>query len=196
MKSIVKVGSALAAITLILSGCSKDQNPTPEQTVLGSPTSPGSRPDWIGDGSNTYNAGLDGTGGGDGDFSAELPGRDGEGLAGDEAVVDVIYFGYDEYSIRPSERIKLEQVADILRSNPGNRLVAEGNTDWYGTTEYNLGLADRRANAVKTYLEQLGISGDRIDILSLGELEADQDLPKDSPAVIDDRRVDLILIEG
>ncbi len=196
MNSIVKTGSFLAALAfLFLTGCSKETNPTPSDTVMGDPTRPGGPPIWAS--GDVYNNGLNGSGT-DLYSEGDLPGRDPNSFmdGSNEEVVDVIYFGYDEFSIRPSERLKLEQVADVMRSNPAARLVAEGNTDWYGTTEYNLGLGDRRANAVKTYLVQLGISADRIDILSLGELEADQDMPKDSADVIDDRRVDLILLNG
>ncbi|WOO43535.1 OmpA family protein [Rubellicoccus peritrichatus] len=198
MKSLVKVSVALIGALLLLSGCSSDNGPTPADTVLNNPSRPTG---WIPDGGLYNNPGSDTIGDGgiyseDGDL---LPGRDGAGgvaLLGDgnEQILDVVYFGYDEYSIRPGERYKVEAAADFLRNNPGTTLIAEGHTDWKGTTQYNLGLGDRRANAVKDYLIQIGISPDRVEILSLGELEADQGLDKTDPEAINDRKVEMIVV--
>lgn len=116
------------------------------------------------------------------------------GIDGQDKVLASILFGFDEFTVSSAERGKLDQVVNYMQNNPNAKVVAEGHTDWYGTTEYNLGLGDRRANAVKDYLVRQGISPTRIEVLSLGELEADPDLPKSDPNVIDDRRVDVILV--
>lgn len=205
MKSLVKVSVALLGALLFLSGCSTDKGPTPADTVLNNPARP---INWVPDGGNVYQ----GTGA-NGSDTADLGGMyvedgtlDGSGLeardgdaggllgSGDEQVLDVVYFGYDEYSIRPGERYKVEAAADYLRNNPGTKLISEGHTDWKGTTQYNLGLGDRRANAVKEYLVTLGISPDQVEILSLGELEADQGLEKTDAEAINDRKVEMIII--
>lgn len=116
------------------------------------------------------------------------------GIDGQDKVLASIQFGFDEFTVSGAERGKLDQVVNYMNNNPNAKVVAEGHTDWYGTTEYNLGLGDRRANAVKDYLVRQGISPTRVEVLSLGELEADPDLPKTDPNVIDDRRVDVILV--
>ncbi len=138
-------------------------------------------------------------------FSADLPaerdpaflqgGNFGPGANGGPAPVASIYFDFDDFSVRPSERTKLSPVVDYLRGNPGIRLVARGHTDWHGTTEYNIGLSDRRASSVKQYLSQLGIDNTRVEILAMGEIEAQQGAPKGSPAAAQDRRVDLLPVQ-
>ncbi len=126
---------------------------------------------------------------------AGLNGGMGDGMNGPQNVMDSIYFGFDQYSIPSAERAKVDAAADYLRSNPGARIIAEGHTDAIGTSEYNNGLSDRRANSVKTYLEQLGINGGRVEVLAMGELQADQGATKGSAATAQDRRVDIITVE-
>jgi len=113
--------------------------------------------------------------------------------AGQEAI-ESVFFGFDSSSVPAEERSKVEAAADYLRSNPSARLIAEGHTDAIGTSEYNNALADRRAQSVKEYLVTLGIEGRRIEILALGEIEADQSAPKGSERAREDRRVDLIVV--
>lgn len=198
MNSLVKIGVTLLVGLFLLSGCASKPAPTPGETRMGDPTRPGS-PDWI-DG-QAYQQGLDGSRAGALDSYSGDPdllsrgAMAGGALAGDGEVLETVYFGFDEYSVRSSERPKLEAAADYLRANPNARLVAEGHTDWIGTTQYNLGLGDRRANAVKTYLVQLGIRGDRVEILSMGELQATQGLDRNDPLINQDRKVVLILAE-
>jgi peptidoglycan-associated lipoprotein len=63
-----------------------------------------------------------------------------------------VYFGLDRAAVAAPERPKLQAAIKWLADNPTNRLVLVGHCDWRGTAEYNLGLGDRRANAVKQYL--------------------------------------------
>src|SRR5581483_7007035 len=71
------------------------------------------------------------------------------------------YFDYDKSDLRPDARSALNQTADFLKKYPEAKVTVEGHCDERGSTEYNLGLGDRRANAVKQYLVSLGISADR-----------------------------------
>lgn len=80
-----------------------------------------------------------------------------------------VYFAFDAFTIAPSERSKLEQTAQYLTQNPNVRIIVAGHTDERGTIQYNLGLGERRANAVRDYLIGLGISGNRIHTISYGE---------------------------
>jgi outer membrane protein OmpA-like peptidoglycan-associated protein len=82
---------------------------------------------------------------------------------------EVVYFNYDSFSIRASERAKLEKIAKWLTDNPGKRLMIAGHTDTRGTLEYNRGLGERRGLAVREYLVGLGIAQDRIFTISYGE---------------------------
>jgi len=79
------------------------------------------------------------------------------------------YFDFNKADIRADAREALGQTADFLRQYPQVKVKIEGRCDERGSTEYNLVLGDRRANAVKNYLVQLGISADRLNPVSLGK---------------------------
>jgi peptidoglycan-associated lipoprotein len=79
------------------------------------------------------------------------------------------YFDYDSAEIRPDARTALRKTSDFLKNYPQMRVVIEGHCDERGSTEYNLALGDRRANAVKQYLVSLGIPGDRFSVTSYGK---------------------------
>jgi len=83
---------------------------------------------------------------------------------------------------------------DYLAANPGTRLTLEGHCDWRGTAEYNLGLGDRRANAVKKYLISIGVAADKLEANSKGSLEAKPNA--DAATMEKDRRVDLVVVKA
>jgi peptidoglycan-associated lipoprotein len=79
------------------------------------------------------------------------------------------YFDYNKADIRPDARDALSKTADFLKNYPQIKATIEGHCDERGSTEYNLGLGDRRAAAVKSYLVSLGISADRLNTVSYGK---------------------------
>ena len=80
-----------------------------------------------------------------------------------------VYFGFDDYSIRPDQRPRMKANADYLKKEDHITIRIEGNCDPRGTREYNLALGEKRALSAKKYLVNLGISADRITTVSLGE---------------------------
>ena len=80
-----------------------------------------------------------------------------------------VMFNYDQATIRDDQRGTLQRNADYLRRWTSLRLSVEGHADQRGTSEYNLALGERRANAVKEYLVGLGIAGDRMVVVSKGK---------------------------
>ena len=104
---------------------------------------------------------------------------------------NTVYFDFDQFAIKASEREKLKAAKEYLDKNPGQHLVLEGHCDWRGTAEYNLSLGDRRASAVKKYLLSIGITADKLETLSKGSLEAAKNA--DDAAAAKDRRVDLVV---
>jgi len=80
-----------------------------------------------------------------------------------------IYFDYDQYTISDNQKQSLNSAANHLKNNPRLKVQLEGHTDERGTNEYNQGLGDRRANNVKNYLTDLGVSSHRISTVSYGE---------------------------
>lgn len=79
------------------------------------------------------------------------------------------FFDFDRYVIREDARGTLQANAEWLRRWSSTRLTIEGHCDARGTSEYNLALGERRANAVKEYLVSLGVSSDRLLVVSKGE---------------------------
>ncbi len=80
-----------------------------------------------------------------------------------------IYFEFDRYSLSPNARKTLKANAEWLRDNPSEAVLIEGHADQRGTNEYNLALAAKRAETVRSYLVTLGISTDRLMTISYGE---------------------------
>jgi len=79
------------------------------------------------------------------------------------------YFDLDKSDLRDDARRALTKDAEFLRSYPQVRISIEGHCDERGSTEYNLGLGQRRAEAAKNFLISLGISGERIETTSWGK---------------------------
>jgi len=80
-----------------------------------------------------------------------------------------IYFDFDKSTLTPSAQDNLLRKAEWLRANPDATVTIEGNCDERGTNEYNLALGDRRAEAAKAFLVDLGIDPARITTISYGE---------------------------
>ena len=79
------------------------------------------------------------------------------------------YFDYDSAELRADTRQALQRTADFLKNYPQARVTIEGHCDERGSTEYNLALGDRRANAVKQYLVSLGVPPERLTSTSWGK---------------------------
>jgi len=79
------------------------------------------------------------------------------------------YFDYDKADIRPDTRSALTETAGFLKSYPQVKVMIEGHCDERGSTEYNLALGDRRAQAAKDFLVSLGVGSDRMQTVSYGK---------------------------
>ncbi len=72
------------------------------------------------------------------------------------------FFDFDKYVIKPEGKAKLDDLVSKTKGIALEVIIAVGHTDNIGTKEYNLGLSERRANAVKEYLVSKGIEKNRI----------------------------------
>lgn len=176
MKNFAKLlGLALALSALILTGCQK--KPV-RDTSTAPATGPGNTIDpnavALTEDPNTTLA----------------PRPEGKPVDENKSVVESVYFALDRAAVAGPERPKLEAALKWLKDNPEKSLVLVGHCDWRGTAEYNLGLGDRRANAVKRYLETLGADAKRLETLSKGSTDAKQGGGESEWAK--DRRVDFI----
>ncbi len=180
---------ALAASALFASGCrNKPVRPDPTRTVIGQQgaLTPGGAGDFgpgFNDGTGTTEPG------------SLLTNRDGvidDGMT-IRGLLQPVYFAYDQSAVAAAERAKLDAAKAYLDSNPQHRLLIEGRCDWRGTSEYNLGLGDRRAGAARQYLVTLGVPADKVEVLSKGDLEAMENSTDDVMAK--DRRADLVILK-
>ena len=118
------------------------------------------------------------------------PGGEGVGVgtagAGDSAAsagneLQTAYFDFDSFQLRKDARDALKFDADWLRKSSGATVQVEGHCDERGTTEYNLALGEKRANAARDYLVKLGVNKSRVSVISYGkERPADPGHTEDS----------------
>jgi peptidoglycan-associated lipoprotein len=83
--------------------------------------------------------------------------------------VKTVYFDFDKSEIRPDARDILKGNSEVIGKADGATITVEGHCDERGSTEYNLALGERRANAVKRYLVDLGVPSSRLRTVSFGE---------------------------
>ena len=141
---------AVAALTLLAAACSKQVKETPPPTTdtgAGTTTAP----------ADTGMAAVPG---------AYTP----QDLDTDACLRQrVINFDFDQYAVKPEYSAVIACHAKYLRDRPSARMTLEGNTDERGTREYNLGLGERRGNAVSSALQAAGAGAGQITVVSYGE---------------------------
>ena len=81
----------------------------------------------------------------------------------------VVYFDFDKSEIKPEFQAQMACHAEYLRQFPDARASLEGHADERGTREYNLGLGERRGNAVQSALSAAGASSGQLNVVSYGE---------------------------
>jgi peptidoglycan-associated lipoprotein len=105
--------------------------------------------------------------------------------------LNAVYFGFDDATLSPEARQSLSDGWQCLQQNSYRRVILKGHTDERGTTEYNLALGERRADAVRKYLTGLGAESRRLKSLSYGK-ERPFDAGHDDAAWARNRRVELV----
>ena len=80
-----------------------------------------------------------------------------------------IFFEYDKFEIKAEYKGLVEAHAKYLRENPSAKMLIQGNADERGSREYNLGLGQRRSDAIKKRLVLLGATESQVESVSLGE---------------------------
>jgi len=106
-----------------------------------------------------------------------------------------VYFAFDSAELSPESRATLQTLFDLARQRPDQDIRIEGNCDERGTREYNLALGQRRADAAKSYLVNLGLDASRIRAVSYGK-ERPRALGDDEAAWSQNRRDDLMPATG
>jgi peptidoglycan-associated lipoprotein len=116
-------------------------------------------------------------------FSGDM-GQSGAGICG----LDAVFFAYDSDDLTPNVQEELKKAADCF-AQQNRKVYLEAHADKRGSEEYNIMLTDRRGNAVKSYLETLGVKKENMDVVGKGNLEA---TGTDEVSMGKDRRVQFI----
>lgn len=172
----------LLSAAVVVAGCTRKPRPTPsDTTAMGTGTGSALTPTNVG----TF------------DQSAGTLQPRADGVIEDADTIrnllPAVYFDFNLSAIKPGEKRKISDAADYLKKNAQYRMLLEGHCDWRGTAEYNLALGDRRGQAVKQFLQTLGISMDKLQILSKGSLGAAEKGSEEQMAK--DRRVDFVILK-
>ena len=176
-----KLSLALISAAVIFTGCVKKPTPTPADTAQTGPVGalqPNSMGNLTDQSANQLQQRTDGVI------------EDADTIRG---LLQPVYFDFDRSAVKQGEREKITAAADYLKKTPQYRMMLEGHCDWRGTAEYNMGLGDRRAQAVKKFLQTLGITADKLQILSKGSLGAIEKGTDDQMAK--DRKVDFVILK-
>ena len=109
-----------------------------------------------------------------------------------------VTFDFDKATLRAEGRATLDRLAELIAAGGAGKISIEGHTDAKGDDAYNKRLSEQRAAAVKTYLTEKGVAGDRLTTIGLGELRpvapnAKSDGSDDEDGRQKNRRVEVIL---
>jgi peptidoglycan-associated lipoprotein len=80
-----------------------------------------------------------------------------------------VFFDFDSSTLDGNSKAALAKNAEIMQKATDLKLEVQGHADERGTTEYNLALGERRANAVRSYLTSMGVPTSRVTTISYGE---------------------------
>jgi len=111
-----------------------------------------------------------------------------------ESPLQRIHFDFDKYFIRDDMKPILEKNAEWLKKFPSVKILIEGHCDERGTEEYNMALGEKRAKSTMNYLISLGISPDKMKIISYGKSRP-LDPGHNEEAWALNRRADFVIIE-
>ena len=140
---------AVTATALFLAGCTTPTVPDPDPTDTTYGDDAGATTDSMGN--DPY---------ADGEFMDDMS-------AGELGMV--IYFEFDSSEVRAADQDLVSRHAMQLGNNPSASVRLEGHADERGSREYNIGLGERRAQAVRQMLMIQGVSADQISTVSFGE---------------------------
>jgi peptidoglycan-associated lipoprotein len=179
MKRIVSIALLIAGAAL-LAGCPKKNNVS-EPPTAGSQVSGTS-----GEGASTSANALEGDAASQG---GDVTGANGVGPLARK----VIYFDFDKSEIKPEFAQVISAHARNLTSHPNLKMKLEGNTDERGTREYNIGLGERRAQAVRRALMLQGVAESQLSTVSFGS-ERPAAEGDDEAAWAQNRRVEMVYV--
>ena len=171
----------ISFLAAIVAGCASTSIPDPDSTTDGSSMN----------GSADASTGIVSTGGGR-TYSYEDGGIDGEAVPFEDEVemTMIIYFDFDRFDLKPQYADLLARHANKLSNNLVMRIRLEGHADERGSREYNIGLGERRSQAVRRMLLIQGSTAGQISTVSFGE-ERPAVFGNDEESYAQNRRVEI-----
>jgi len=170
MKNVVS--TAVFVVSLILvAGCTSKPPPQPEAP-----------PQNTADTSGVDNAG------------ATMDNTESQGPSGELLSKRIVYFDFDKSDIRTDSQAVVAAHAQYLAKNPAQKVRLEGHADERGSREYNIGLGERRAQAVRRALLLLGVAEVQLSTVSYGE-ERPAVAGSDEQAYSLNRRVEIVYLK-
>ena len=84
-------------------------------------------------------------------------------------VIGDVFFDFDRFNLTDESKRTLERNAQEMKAAVSRKIIIEGHCDERGTVDYNLALGEKRAKTARDYLVSLGVSADRIEVVSYGK---------------------------
>jgi outer membrane protein OmpA-like peptidoglycan-associated protein len=103
-----------------------------------------------------------------------------------------VYFETNKYNISANSKLALDKLQKIFAEYPETNILIEGHTDNVGTDTYNMGLSERRANAVGNYLKSAGVTSSRLITKWYGESQPKVENTSDANRALN-RRVQFVI---
>ena len=116
----------------------------------------------------------------------------GDSDTGKAAGLQTIHFPYDSYEMSAEDKSLLDANIQIMNDKNTLKIQVEGHCDQKGGIQYNLALGEKRANAVRKYMTDKGITADRITTISFGK-EKPIDPAMTEEAMAKNRRANFVI---
>jgi peptidoglycan-associated lipoprotein len=116
----------------------------------------------------------------------------GDSDSGQAMGLQTVHFPYDSFVLDSGAKNALQSNANILNEKQNLKIQIEGHCDQRGGIQYNIALGEKRANSTKKYLEDLGVAGDRMTVISFGKEKPIDSSPTDE-AMAKNRRANFVI---
>jgi peptidoglycan-associated lipoprotein len=111
------------------------------------------------------------------------------------ATLDRVFFDFDSFVLTQTARDTLSKNAEyLIKKQPNSRVLIEGHCDERGSDEYNLALGEKRARATRDYLVTLGVTANRLSVISYGE-EKPLEQGQSEEAWAKNRRAEFLIVK-
>jgi peptidoglycan-associated lipoprotein len=151
----------LIATTLMLTGCAKKKVTATQGPEEGASEAGQIQEESLGGGAPGERLGRSRRG-----VSAKAQAYGPEGIAFES---EDVFFEFDQATLAEESRNLLQKKAGFMKKHPELQITIEGHCDQRGSSDYNLGLGQKRADSVKNYLQDLGVAGNRMTTVSYGK---------------------------